>query len=243
MKRWYSVVSLVVIVCLAAVGTLCAKGVLEALVMRSAGSWLADRPTLYTMQLSDESRERLVGAVQAFAQDHPMTVVSHDSVVQQSGATLYTFGVLASSAAVSAVEPLDVLGTPVVDDAVVSAVVSGAPGAYAGFGNNAFDRVQELPSIRAGAYFRVQKLDSAAVVGSSCTVLGLSDEEFQALLADVATATGCSGEALTEKPSALCRWQAFSHSSPPGPSFCSPSGFPFFWWPALFWSSRPSACA
>lgn len=199
MKRWYSVVSLVVIVCLAAVGTLCAKGVLEALVMRSAGSWLADRPTLYTMQLSDESRERLVGAVQAFAQDHPMTVVSHDSVVRQSGATLYTFGVLASSAAVSAVEPLDVLGTPVVDDAVVSAVVSGAPGAYAGFGNNAFDRVQELPSIRAGAYFRVQKLDSAAVVGSSCTVLGLSDEEFQALLADVATATGCSGEALTEK--------------------------------------------
>lgn len=46
MKRWYSVASLVVIVCLAAAGTLCAKGILEALVMRSAGSWLADRPTL-----------------------------------------------------------------------------------------------------------------------------------------------------------------------------------------------------
>lgn len=197
MKKAYSVFSLIIIVCLSISSIICAKGVLEGLVSREVGSWPSGQPEIFTSQLTDEQQSVFVSTLQDFSVDHDFLVVSKRKTSQQSGSYLYTFSVFASpDISGISLDPLVILGTPVVDKTLVQKVVAAGPDGYAGYGNDAFDRVADMPSIRSGVYFRVDKLDSGDILGNSCTVIGLDDAEFQKLLDDASSSVGVSRESL-----------------------------------------------
>jgi len=202
LKKTYSAFSLIIIACLGISSTICAKGVLESLVAKKADSWLSGQPEIFTSQLTDEQQSVLVSTLQGFSADHDFIVMSGGRTAHQSGAILYTFSVLAPSDTDEIpLDPLVVLGTTVVDRALVQEVAAAGPDSYAGYGNDAFDRVADMPSIRSGVYFRVDRLSSGDDLGGSCVIIGLEDAVFQELLDDLSSSVGVSTEILTTRMS------------------------------------------
>lgn len=202
MKRTWSAISFLIIFLLGLTSLITAKGILESLATRQVEGWLSDRSRIYTSQLTDNQKDGLVSELKSLSVEDDFTVVSRDKEQLQSGSTLYTFSVLSPSKEDEVVlEPLVLLGTTVVDDAIVEAVSTATPDSYAGYGNDAFSQVANLPSIRAGLYFRVDVLGSGEDLGDVCLFVGLSDEEFQALVDDLSSSIGVSPETLTTKMS------------------------------------------
>lgn len=202
MKKAHSVFSLIIIVCLSISSIICAKGLLESLVSREVGSWPSGQPEIFTSQLTDEQQSVFMSTLQDFSADHDFIVVSKRKTFQRSGSYLYTFSVFASpDISGISLDPLVILGTSVVDKTLVQKVVVAGPDGYAGYGNDAFDRVADMPSIRSGVYFRVDRLDSGDILGNSCTVIGLDDAEFQKLLDDASSSVGVSRESLIARMS------------------------------------------
>lgn len=202
MKKIRSAISLVVIAFLGITSLICAKGILEGLAARSAESWLSDQPSIYTTQLTDDQKDALVSTLQELSGERGFIAVSRDKESLQSGATLYTFSVLATPGTGNASpDPLTLLDTTVIDDSLLRAVIDAGPDGYAGYGNDALSRVASLPSIRSGLYFRIDRLDSGANLGSTCTFVGLSDSESQTLVDDLSSTIGVSAETLTTRMS------------------------------------------
>lgn len=210
MKRTPSIASLVIVLCLAACSAICGKGVLESLISRDVSAWLSGQHEIYVSQLIYEQQAELAYALADYAEDHPLVAISRNRETLQSGATLYTFGVYATSEAGAGAstgtigfDPLVVLGTPVVNAALVERVLATGAGAYAGYGDVSFNRIEDLPSTRSGAYFRVETLGASGDLGSSLVVLGLDEAQFQELVAQLASATGVDTDALTSRSSGL----------------------------------------
>lgn len=202
MKKTWSVTNLIVIILLAASSFVSAKGILEMRSMRLVESWLSDKPKMYTAQLTDSQKDKFVAVLREFSEERGFTAVSRNRESLQSGSALYTFSVLVPDSAEGAdFEPLDLLGTRVVDGSVAREISAANPGSYAGYGNDAFSRVETLPSIRAGLYFRVDRLESGSSLGRTCTVIGLDDGEFQTLVNDLSSAIGVSADSLTTEMS------------------------------------------
>lgn len=202
MKKTWSVTNLIVIILLAASSFVSAKGILEMRSMRLVESWLSDKPKMYTAQLTDSQKDEFVAVLREFSEERGFTAVSRNRESLQSGSALYTFSVLVPDSAEGAdFEPLDLLGTRVVDGSVAREISAANPGSYVGYGNDAFSRVETLPSIRAGLYFRVDRLESGSSLGRTCTVIGLDDGEFQTLVNDLSSAIGVSADSLTTEMS------------------------------------------
>lgn len=201
MNRLRSAVSLVIIACLSVASLLCAKGILESLIYRQAGSWLSDEPRIYTSRLTDEQRDSLVGALREAAAEHGLAAIGTATELQSSGATVYTFSALATPGSNVSIDPFAVLGETVLDGALVERLASSGPDAYAGFGNNVHERLAELPSVRSGAYFCVQNLSSGDDLGSSVVLLGVDEAGLRSTLSAASAATGVSADDLTTRMS------------------------------------------
>lgn len=202
MKKTYSAFSLIIIICLGISSAICAKGVLESLVSKKADSWLSGQPEIFTSQLTDEQQNVLVSTLQGFSADHGFIAISKNRTVHQSGAILYTFSVLApSDIREISLDPLVILGTTVVDKALAHEVAAAGPDSYVGYGNDAFGRIADLPSIRSGVYFRIDRLSSGDELGGSCAIIGLEGAVFQELLDDLSSSVGVSAEILTTRMS------------------------------------------
>ncbi|WP_321971661.1 hypothetical protein [Paratractidigestivibacter sp.] len=120
----------------------------------------------------------------------------------QSGALVCELSVLSAAADEQApVDEFALLGTVIVDDALVKGVCSGDPNGYAGYGDDVFQRVSELPSIRSGLYFRVDQMNSGDGLGDAYVFFGLDDDDFRVLVEDLSSAVGVSPETLTTKMS------------------------------------------
>lgn len=206
MKKAWSTASLLLIALLGVTSIVCTKGVFEGLAARQVGNWLAGYPTIYTSQLTDAQRDGLASELESLANKKGIGVIGQDSEVLRSGATLYTFSVLSPAAyeeqAVHLpVNPLVILGTTVIDDALIRGVSSWGPDGYAGYGNDAFSRVSDLPSVRSGLYFRVQKMGSGSDLGDACAFPNMGDDDFEALVDDLSSALGVTPDTLTTKMS------------------------------------------
>ena len=181
---------------------ICSKGVFEALVSWQVDDWLSKYPTIYTSQLTDGQKDGLVSELRLLAGEDGFAAMSRDDELLQSGATLYTFSVLSLSVdGGEEVDPLVFLGTTVIDDALIRSVASGNPDSYAGYGDDAFSRASELPSIRSGLYFRVDRMISGSDLGSACVLLNLGDGDFQSLADRLSSAIGVTPETLTTETS------------------------------------------
>lgn len=202
MKKIRSAISLIIIVFLGITSLICTKGILEGVVSRSVDSWLSDQSEIFTSQLTDQQKDELVAVLREYSAEHELLVVSKNKEPQQSGATLYRFSVLSSSNAQGvSLDPLVVLGSPIVNNTLIEKVRIADPGSYMGYGNDRSLRVGDLPSIRSGIYFRLTRLDSGADLGSVCKILGLDHDEFQGLVRDASSALGVNGETLTSRMS------------------------------------------
>lgn len=202
MKKVWSAASLVIIALLGITSIVCIKGVFESLVARQVDAWFSGQPTIYTSQLTDEQKGGLVSELQGLVNEEGLTAISQTRENMRSGATLCTFSVLApSSGKGSSIGTLAVLGTAVIDDALVQRVSSGDAGCYAGYGNDAFSQVSDLPGIRSGLYFRIDRLGSGGDLGDACAFFGLGDDGFQVLVGRLSSAIGVSPETLTARMS------------------------------------------
>lgn len=202
MKKAWSAASFLVIVLLSITSALCVKGAFEALASRQVAAWLQDQPRIFTSQLTDEQKDRLALELRERATERHLTVVSRDHELQESGAALYTLNVLLpASGPAPHVEPLELLGTTVLDDVLLQRVASAPPGGYAGYGNDAFQRVENMPSVRAGLYIRVGQIDSGAALGDECVLVGCDAAQFNALAGDLSDALGVAPEVLTARMS------------------------------------------
>lgn len=202
MKKAWPIVSLLLIALLGVTSVICVKGVFEALVSRQVDDWLSDQPTIFTSQLTDRQKDSLVAELQNLANKGTFTVISLDKESLQSGAHLYTFSILpASIDGETSIDPLVVLGTTLIDGTLIKRVGSGSPNSYAGYGNDVYSRVSDLPSIRSGIYFRVDRMDAGSDLGSSCTLLNLGSADFKSTVDSLSSAVGVTPETLTTKMS------------------------------------------
>ena len=200
MKKGRIIASLIIIVCLSISTCICAKGILEVIISRKVTSWLSEEHEIFTSQLTDEQQSQFVSAVQDFANDHDFMLISQSKTVQQTSSRLYTFSIFISSNVQNiSFEPLTLMGTPIVDKALIQKVAAGDIDSYAGFGNDAFKQIAGLPSVRSSAYFRIERFESGNKLGSSCKVIGLNQEDFQRLVDNIASSTGISKENLTTR--------------------------------------------
>ncbi|MFR8062395.1 MAG: hypothetical protein ACLU6V_07505, partial [Lancefieldella rimae] len=146
MKKGRIIASLVIIICLSISACICAKGILEVIISRKVTSWLSEEHEIFTSQLTDEQQSQFVSAVRDFANDHDFILISQSKTVQQSGSRLYTFSVFISSNTQNILfEPLTLMGTPIVDKALIQKVAAGDIDSYAGYGNDAFKQIAGLP--------------------------------------------------------------------------------------------------
>ena len=76
-----------------------------------------------------------------------------------------------------------------------------ATNSYAGYGNDTFSRILELPSINSGLYFRVDKMNSGDNVGDTCIFFGLNEAKLQVLTDKLSSAIGVSPSKLTSNMS------------------------------------------
>lgn len=202
MRKAWHVASLIIVVLLGVTSAVCAKGILQALMVRQVDGWLSSQPTIYTSQLTEEQKDALAYELRGRAGQDGFVVVGQRRESLQSGASLYTFSVASPSAEEDApIDPLVLLGTTVIDEGVVGAVSSGGPDAYAGYGNDVFERESSLPSVRSGLYFRVDKISDGGSLGDSCAFFGLSDVDFRNLVDDLSSAMGVDSETLTMRMS------------------------------------------
>ena len=202
MKKAWSIASLLILVLLGITSIICAKGVFEASVSRKVDDWFSNRSMIYTSQLSTEQKDALVSELRDLASEDGIDVLSLQKESLQSGATLYTFSVLSSSADVrKPLDPLVILGTTVIDDELIRSVNSGKSDSYAGYGNDTFSQVASLPSVRSGLYFRVETMGSGNDIGSVCAVFNLEDSEYQSLIDSLASSIGVTPEKLSTKMS------------------------------------------
>jgi hypothetical protein len=202
MKKGRSIMSLIIIICLSISSLICSKGILEDMISRKVNLWSQEQPRLFTSQLTDEQQSELLSTLQDFSNSHNFIFISQNETHEQSGTSLYTFSIF-SSPDVDGIsfDPLVILGTPVVDKMLVQEVATSEVDSYAGYGNDTFKRITNLPSIRSSTYFRIDMLGAESNFGSSCKVLGLNQDEFQELLAGIASSTGMSEEDLTTQMS------------------------------------------
>lgn len=202
MRKAWHVASLIIVVLLGVTSAVCAKGILQALMVRQVDGWLSSQPTIYTSQLTEEQKDALAYELRGRAGQDGFVVVGQRRESLQSGASLYTFSVASPSAEEDApINPLVLLGTTVIDEGVVGAVSAGGPDAYAGYGNDVFERESSLPSVRSGLYFRVDKISGGGSLGDSCAFFGLSDVDFRNLVDDLSSAMGVDSETLTMRMS------------------------------------------
>lgn len=202
MRKAWHVASLIIVVLLGVTSAVCVKGILQALMVRQVDGWLSSQPTIYTSQLTEEQKDALAYELRGRAGQDGFVVVGQRRESLQSGASLYTFSVASPSAEEGApINPLVLLGTTVIDEGVVDAVSSGGPDAYAGYGNDVFERESSLPSVRSGLYFRVDKISGGGSLGDSCAFFGLSDVDFRNLVDDLSSAMGVDSETLTMRMS------------------------------------------
>lgn len=202
MRKAWHVASLIIVVLLGVTSAVCAKGILQALMVRQVDGWLSGQPTIYTSQLTEEQKDALAYELRGRAGQDGFVVVGQRRESLQSGASLYTFSVASPSAEEDVpIDPLVLLGTTVIDEGVVDAVSSGGPDAYAGYGNDVFERESSLPSVRSGLYFRVDKISDGGSLGDSCAFFGLSDVDFRNLVDDLSSAMGVDSETLTMRMS------------------------------------------
>lgn len=202
MKKAWPIASLLIIILLGVTSVICVKGVFESLASRRVDDWLSDQPSIFTSQLTDEQKDGLVAELRSMAGEGSFTAISVDKESLQSGATLYTFSVLPASVDGEAViDPLVILGTTLIDDALIKEVSFGSPDSYAGYGNDVFSRVSALPSIRSGMYLRVDRMDAGSDLGSSCALLSLEGGDFQSLVDRLSLAIGVAPETLTTEMS------------------------------------------
>lgn len=215
MKRNARVIlSTAILALLSALSCLLCKGALESLVDKKASSWATDHPTLYTSELTQDQKAALLSSLSDYSNGHQLLCVSTARQTQQSGASIYTFGVLGSAQGYECLDqPFAVLGSPIVSAPVVQSVMNADEGSYAGFGNDASKRVATLPSIRAGAYFRVQRISSADDFGDACVIYGLDGTEFQELLSEVASASGVDAQSLTARMTGSARVPGLLYAS------------------------------
>lgn len=202
MRKAWHVASLIIVVLLGVTSAVCAKGILQALMVRQVDGWLSSQPTIYTSQLTEEQKDALAYELRGRASQDGFVVVGQRRESLQSGASLYTFSVASPSAEEDApINPLVLLGTTVIDEGVVGAVSAGGPDAYAGYGNDVFERESSLPSVRSGLYFRVDKISDGGNLGDSCAFFGLSDAGFQNLVDGLSSAMGVDSGTLTMRMS------------------------------------------
>lgn len=202
MRKAWHVASLIIVVLLGVTSAVCAKGILQALMVRQVDGWLSSQPTIYTSQLTEEQKDALAYELRGRASQDGFVVVGQRRESLQSGASLYTFSVASPSAEEDApIDPLVLLGTTVIDEGVVDAVSAGGPDAYAGYGNDVFERESSLPSVRSGLYFRVDKISDGGSLGDSCAFFGLSDAGFQNLVDGLSSAMGVDSGTLTMRMS------------------------------------------
>ncbi len=99
-------------------------------------------PAHHILLKHDGQQSQFVSAVRDFANDHDFILISQSKTVQQSGSRLYTFSVFISSNTQNILfEPLTLMGTPIVDKALMQKVAAGDIDSYAGYGNDAFKQI------------------------------------------------------------------------------------------------------
>ncbi|MDD7368550.1 MAG: hypothetical protein SOW20_03710 [Berryella intestinalis] len=203
MKKTWSAVSFLIIALLSITSMICANGALSLLASRQVDTWLSDQPKVFTSQLTDEQKDGFVSALQKISNDGDgFIVVSRDSDLLQSGATLYTFStVFSPNGSEAPIGSLTLLGTVIIDKTVLESVASAAPDGYAGYGNDASSRIASLPSIQAGLHFRVNRLASGEDLGEVCMFAGLDSKGFRLLVDSLSSEIGVDSETLTQKKS------------------------------------------
>lgn len=161
MKRVWSIASLLIFFLIGITSFISAKGIFDALAIRQIDSWFSNRPILFTSQLTDKQKGIFVSELQGLASEGGFFAIGRNDETLQSGAALYTFSVLPTQPnGKTSIDVLSILETTVVDGFVIDSVVAGNANCYAGYGNDSFSRVSDLPSIRSGLYFRVDKMNS-----------------------------------------------------------------------------------
>lgn len=202
MKRVWSIASLLIIILIGITSFISAKGVFDALAIRQVDSWFSNRPIIFTSQLTDKQKGIFVSELQGLVSEGGFVAIGRNDETLQSGAALYTFSVLPTRPNEGAtIDALSILETTVVDGSAIDSVVAGEANCYAGYGNDSFSRVSDLPSIRSGLYFRVDKMNSGEDLGDSCAFFGLDYDDFQTLVDRLSSAVGVSSETLTTKMS------------------------------------------
>ncbi len=202
MKRVWTAVSWLIVALLGVSSIVCFKGIFEFIAYRQVNGWFSNHQIVYTSQLTNSQKDGLYSELQNLAGKQGLVVMGRNNERLQSGALVCRFSVLSAAADEgAAVDELALLGTTIVDDALVKNVCSGDPNVYAGYGNDTFQRVSELPSIRSGLYFRVDQMCSGDGLGDACALFGLDDDGFRAAVDDLSSAAGVSPETLTSKMS------------------------------------------
>ncbi len=202
MKRVWSAVSLLIVALLGISSVVFVKGIFEIFASKQVDGWFYNRPAIYTSQLTNSQKDTLYSELRSLASEEGFVAMGRNGERLQSGALVCELSVLSAAADEQApVDEFALLGTVIVDDALVKGVCSGDPNGYAGYGDDVFQRVSELPSVRSGLYFRVDQMNSGDGLGDACVFFGLDGDGFEALVEDLSSAVGVSPETLTTKMS------------------------------------------
>lgn len=203
MKRVWSVVSLLIVMLLGITSIICAKGVFSTIAYRQIDDWFSNRPIIFTSQLTNEQKDIFVSELQMLAGEKGFIAIGRKNETLQSGAGLCTLSVAPTQLdGKTPIDTLSILGTNVVDGSLIERVLSGDPDCYAGYGNNTFMQISDLPSIRSSLHFRIDKMNSGENLGDSCAFFGLENDGFQTLVESLSSAVGVSSDMLTTKMSA-----------------------------------------
>lgn len=145
----------------------CVKGIFETIATRQVDRWFYNRPVIYTSQLTNTQKDALCSELQSLASKKGFVALGRDSERLQSGALLCALSMLSTkpNEQMTTVDELSLLGTTIVDDELVKNVCSSGPDDYAGYGNDAFSRISDIPSIRSGLYFCVKQMKSGDSLG------------------------------------------------------------------------------
>lgn len=202
MKRVWSAVSLLIVALLGISSVVFVKGIFEIFASKQVDGWFYNRPAIYTSQLTNSQKDTLYSELRSLASEEGFVAMGRNGERLQSGALVCELSVLSAAAGEQApVDEFALLGTVIVDDALVKGVCSGDPNGYAGYGDDVFQRVSELPSVRSGLYFRVDQMNSGDGLGGACVFFGLDGDGFEALVEDLSSAVGVSPQTLTTKMS------------------------------------------
>lgn len=202
MKRVWTAVSLLIVALLGISSIVCCKGAFEYIASRQVNSWFSNHHIIYTSQLTSSQKDDLYSELRNLSGEKRFVAMGRNNERMQSGALVCGFSVLSGATdEKTTVDGLALLGTSIVDDALVRSVCSGGPNDYAGYGNDVSQRVAELPSVRSGLYFRVDQMNSGDGLGDACVFFGLDGDGFEALVEDLSSAVGVSPETLTTKMS------------------------------------------